>query len=277
MKRTLLLLTLAVGCFQGHAQTADSAGIDTANMVRVYVWKPKPEAAKDTARSGRRRNFMAVGFGMSLATGRFGQTSSRPEGDGFAQSGFAARLEYAGFWNRNAGFGFAVGSFANRLDEQRMSAFFPPILTNQNINPDRVEQSFSNVRPWRSYYLFVGPYLSVPLKSVFFDFKCLGGFLLNRHPGFDYTQRVIPENNSNRFTILPSVSASFGFNAGVNVRLKMSEGTQLLVGLEYIYSQSEPRYELNDRQGNPIDAGRQKVSVFNLSWGLAWNVGKRKA
>ncbi|MCU0352720.1 MAG: hypothetical protein MUD08_03120 [Cytophagales bacterium] len=277
MRKCLILVALACCFGQASAQDNDTT-IDTTDMVRVYVWKPKSEMQADTARSGHRRNFIAFNIGTSLAVGRFGQAGSRSEGDGFAQNGLAAHFEFAGFWNKNAGFGFATGTFANRVDLRRPQSF-SPVAVNVPFgrDPEDVIQTFSNVRPWRSHYLFVGPYVSVPLKTLSVDFKCLGGFLLNRFPGFDYRQSIDgstdPRDNIS-FTASSNSRISFGYNLGVNVRLRVSEGMQLKMGADYIQANPQTSYEVRDRR---TDLGRQNVSVFNLSWGLAWNVGKRKA
>jgi len=277
MKKITLLIVFLGYLSSGLAQTTQPLGSldsDTSESeaVRVYTLKEIRRMAADTSQSGKRRNFITFHMGMSMATGRFGQNENRSRGDGFAQNGLALGFEYAGFWNKNIGFGFTTGTFTNRLDERQLPKFFQPIRINDN-DPTIVEQEFFNVKRWRSYYIFTGPYVSVPLKNLFLDFKCLGGFLLNRHPGFETEQDNIP--NGIRFSVQPRSNVAFGINAGTAVRLKLSEGTQMRVGVDYVHSQVKTSYTVDNRTGPQVDAGRQKVSAFNLSWGLAFSVGKQ--
>ena len=272
-KIALLFAFFACAPFlNAQTPTVDSPDADSSEAVRVYTLKELARIARstaDTINTGERRRFLSFSFGNSTAVGRFRKSENRSLGDGFAQTGFAFQMEYASFWNRNIGFGFSGGTFANKVDERRASAFFPAAQTG---NPN-APRTITDLKPWRTYHLFMGPYLTFPFENLSLDFKFLGGFVLNRHPG------GISTINGDVFSsteTVPLSNTALGYNFGTSLRLKLSRGTQLKVGVDYMHAFPQASYAFGQSTNTRTDTGRQNISVLNFSWGLAIDVGKRK-
>lgn len=193
-----------------------------------------------------KRSYVSLGLGVSRGIGKFGQSESVNQRDGFALTGLNIQLERVVFGSHNAGFGLTAGRFTNALDGDMYVSGFSG---NAKI---------SDAKPWRTLYLMTGPYITIPTRYIDIDFKCVGGFLFVKRPSFTLTY---PDQSHSYYTSSSS-KASFGLNMGSNIRLRMSDKTQFKIGIDYITSTA------NIKDDN--SSFKQKLNVFNVSWGLVF-------
>lgn len=217
----------------------------------------------DTLKTGY--NTLQLSVGISSAVGSFGRNDIT--GTAFAESGFTLSLQYVLSINRNVGFGFSVGSFSNNVNER----LFSPSLPGDPA-PDDLVRTLTEIGRWRGNHIFAGYYVSIPSRHITVDFKLLPGLLRVHHPEFTVNQRL-PAGSQQTFSADAEPHLSFGYNLGTNVRLKLSSQTQFSFSADYIYTRPKTSYSIN---GIGFNNGRQPISVVNLSWGLAWSVGRGK-
>lgn len=212
-------------------------------------------------------SFISFNIGGSFATGSFASPVASGQPSGYATSGIHYQFEYAGFITKNAGFGFEVGRFANAVNLTPFGDDFTAYNNSTKVVSPSVVKVV-DAKPWKNVYLVAGPYLTFPLKGAAIDFKALGGMMNVTSPEFTYTGAP---------SVITSVTASsvsnlsFGYVLGTNLRLNLSEKTQLKFGLEFFQT-----YTPNSFSANGAETTRNTVnlSVLNVSWGLAFRVGK---
>lgn len=224
-----------------------------------------------------RRRFISLSFGASFPLGLFRAQNSYNLGNGFAASGIHYQVEYAGFWMKHVGFGVQVGAFNNALNANAYTRDFSTALNA--VYPITPGLSLKTTDPtsWKSNYIMTGPYFRLPMKDLVIDFKALGGVLICSTPGHSYSVRntftfpVTTVINDN----VPSVSATaFAYELGMNARLKVSPGTQIRFGLEYLQSYVDEGQQARSGPGGNSFAwgGFQSVAVLNLSWGISFRL-----
>ncbi|NOT74142.1 MAG: hypothetical protein HOP08_04375 [Cyclobacteriaceae bacterium] len=226
--------------------------------------------AQDSLKVNRTVNFLAFSGGGSFAMGSYSESVSIREGSGFAGSGYNFQIEYAGFWSQNAGLGTEIGMFSNSVNRYALAS---EIATTTPPSPG-TRIVLTELQPWKSLYVFAGPYVTLPLKNIHIDFKALAGIMGITAPAFNHTVENItaPANPTLIRDYSPIRNFVFGYGLGSNIRLKLDKAAQLKFGIEFMQATSDADYSKS--LGFTGNRGTQNISNLNLSWGLAFNVGK---
>jgi hypothetical protein len=202
--------------------------------------------------------FIAFKAGGGIPLGNYGITDQVASGNALPGFLLGAELAFISRW-RHTGFGISGGYLQNRLDERSITS-----TAGASV-------SFRDASPYRNTYLMAGPYLTLPLKNVFIDFKLLGGLLVTAAPSFDGI--FVRDNQTFSFSAEGQVSNTFGYNPGLNIRIATPVNLQFVAGLDYLYGKPDLSYTLTFVT-NPnipeLEAARQTVSVLNLTWGVAF-------
>jgi hypothetical protein len=223
----------------------------------------EPLSPPDTNRRVR-THFIAFKAGGSIPLGAYGRTHRLDAGN--AVPGMVYGAEMGLISRRLIGFGISGGYFRNRH-----STFEGIQAVPGNMAAD------GNRDTYQSLYLMAGPYLTLPAKRFFVDFKVLGGWLRTWAPSF--RSSLVLDGVRTNLNIFGYPASTFAYNPGVNVRLRTGSQLQFMAGLDYIYGKPQLRYAASTFNIQNPGSLRllaeevnhwQTVSVFNLSWGLAF-------
>lgn len=210
-------------------------------------------------------NYMALSFGAGLPIGDFADNADIYT-HGYAKTGFMA--DYSGAYYPIDYIGIAgAARFTSNLlqqDEARRDLIdLIPGDIPEDVNA-RVD-----LGKWDVISFSVGPQFTYPTSIVDFDVYFLVGLNIVNSPKLEVTVETSPDEFIS--TSATSQSARFGWDAGINLRFKLSEnsGIRVFVG----YQHSSVKGELRTGEGsNGEDNYLPKIDLINSGIGLIYRL-----
>jgi hypothetical protein len=187
-------------------------------------------------------HYMALTFGLGRPLGNFAKTESLAT-DGFAQNGFMA--DYSGAYYFvdffAAGGNVKFNQSALWQDDLRdvLLDILPPEAT------DNITQF--NTGFWSDVSLAIGPLVTLPIGIFSFDAYFYPGLHIVAHPRM-YIEAEI--NGELAYTNLSSQNVRFGFESGINLRVKISSTAGLRFFGSYLQTSSSGEITTTDDSGN---------------------------
>ncbi|HSY77687.1 MAG TPA: hypothetical protein VK890_12555 [Bacteroidia bacterium] len=217
--------------------------------------------------------FLAFQFGLAQPNGMFASTSGTSY-RGYATPGTAFNLA-AGVPVSNTDFGIALmfGSYSNPFDENKYAANVQQTdearFYTANIQDEYVTSS-----------VLVGPFFTLPLNKVSFDFKALIGAALCRLPEVGYSayqyNPTLGTTSTYDWDIAGSNSSALAYGLGVGVRYNFGYWA-VMANADYMYT--NPMYSTNmlytDPAGNQSYSsmsGNIPMSFMNFTLGLGYQI-----
>ncbi|HWY99318.1 MAG TPA: hypothetical protein VNY36_09540 [Bacteroidia bacterium] len=201
--------------------------------------------------------YLAFHFGLAQPMDMFASTSGTTYG-GYAMPGTAFSLS-AGVPVSGSNFGIALmfGSYSNPFNESKYA-----------VNVQQTDQARSYSSDLQDEYVtssvLVGPFITIPVNKVSFDFKALFGAVLCRLPEVGYSayqyNPTLGTTSTYSWDIAPSNSSVLAYGLGAGVRYNFGYWA-IMANADYLYA--NPMYNTNMQYTDP--AGNQTYNGMNGS------------
>ncbi len=218
-------------------------------------------------------SYIGLSIGYTLPSGSFGRADKERE-SGFANNGLKISLDGAFIFGRNIGMGWSFGQTMNAIN---IDSYLEKI---EYRLPNQVAFSADlNATDWRSNYLAIGPYISLPESTLMFEVGIYGGLVYAVSPEVVIFEGLMGENPlagniSKDGTIAPMLMASIGINKhiGKNFRLFFKG--------EIMFARPEFREEYDLVSENftfgSVDNYYQSIGFIGLNVGAAFELGDER-
>jgi len=212
--------------------------------------------------------YIGVRTGLAFSTDDFSSTGL--ENSGFTKSGYQFGLDGAFIFARNMGLGWSFGHARNGVKKESYTQAIRQILPNSI--KDEILTGDLEAKDWRSTWLVVGPYISLPEQKFMFDFGCYVGLANTVIPEMRYTGTIARQALTYGLERDGSIGFAFMIEAGGNVYFKENMRLYLHAGLYNSYPKFRYKEEvqMDTYSLNTLADRGQVVSLINLGVGVAY-------
>ncbi len=199
--------------------------------------------------------YLAFHFGLAQPNGMFASTSGTAY-RGYAMPGTAFNLS-AGVPVSGSDFGIALmlGSYSNPFNENKYAANVQQTDEARSYSADIQDDYVTSS-------VLVGPFFTIPLNKVSFDFKALIGVALCRLPEVGYSayqyNPTVGTTSTYSWDIAPSNSSALAYGLGAGVRYNFGYWA-VMANADYLYT--NPMYSTNMQYTDPV--GNQSYTNMN--------------
>lgn len=224
--------------------------------------------------SDQKRHFIALNVGASIPLGVYNNTSMDEDNAGYATAGGDFNFEGAYYFKPYLGIGGTLGIFSNKINKEEFEHDL-----NDDLESSGLQGSYyGTVGSWRTLYVMVGPYLSVPLNKFTFDLKLMAGPTNTASPEIDIT--VNPDNTPDqiRFFRESDQGTSFAYNIGVAARYHFNKRWAIRAHADFI--SANPHFDQKTHvyyqgvKNSGTNSYDQPISVLNTGVGIVLQLGK---
>lgn len=212
--------------------------------------------------------YIGVRTGFAFSTDDFSSTGL--ENSGFTKSGYQFGLDGAFIFARNMGLGWNFGHARNGVKKESYAQAIRQILPS-GIK-DELLIGDLEAKDWRSTWLVVGPYISLPEQKFMFDFGCYFGLANTVIPDMSYTGTIAGQAMNYALERDGSIGFAFMIEAGGNVYFNQNMRLYFHAGLYNSYPTFRYKEEVHlaTYSLSTLAERRQVVSLINLGIGIAY-------
>lgn len=224
-----------------------------------------------------KRSFVTFSLMAPTPVGSYRSTDPYNDRALFAKGGMGFGIEGAYMFHPYMGVGAMVAGISNKLNEEAFSG-----AMEQVINDKQGEEVHSTTKtsPHWVQTAMLGLYGSYPMKRLSLDVKALGGFLSYQFPNIQISssngdKELVQKMNANNAT-------SFGFNAGLGARIRLTEHLAFRAMVEYLQGSADltifQSAVYNEGATGVTGQGKYSftISMVNFGVGLAYQINNEK-
>jgi hypothetical protein len=203
-----------------------------------------------------KHSFISLQSGPSFPVGKF--RLQELSGGSFAEAGLNVTLEGAWFFKSRLGIGANAGLCLHPVNVGALG--YEKVLADPFMNDVYIRSD-----PYRSYFVFAGPYFRFPLvDKLFFTAKALGGMIYSETP-YQLYKAEYEMIGEKWFEITSSGDYEAGFLAGAGLRYDLNGCLGLALNSEFTWNKMDFDFMLPD---GSIRTDEKVVSFINLSFGV---------
>ncbi len=214
-------------------------------------------------------HYIGISGGCSVPFGSFSKSEYKNNNSGYAGTGYQIGLDGAYYFNKRIGIGglFSYNNFS--VADASIKNLGEGYVEDFGVDDATVTIKNSNV----VMNYFVGPYFSIPLNKITFDFRALAGLSTLTTPEI----KVVLEDGD-PFYQRSATGAALGFALGAGARLHLYKSLGMALRVDYNYSDQRVYVNNENRLNNAgryIDNYHAAVPFLNASVGLIYQFGDK--
>jgi len=259
------ILSLFLLCFPVQAQEQTTVEDEKTNPL---LFIPQIVDISETYIGGH--------FGVATPMDNFAKTNPNFE-SGFAKTGYKLGLDGSFIFFRNMGLGWTFGYAVNPLDEQAYLRAIHHRLP-QSIGLEEVTGTVS-AGNWRSTWLTIGPYISLPEEQFMFDFGLYGGLAYTDLPEINFDGETKGQMLRSKVRSDGAIAAALLIQASGNWFIK--DNIRAFVKGEMMFARPELQRNIETEMEtfylSSIADEKQSVGLLSVMIGVAYEFENKKS
>lgn len=225
--------------------------------------------------------YIGAHFGISMPSKEFSQTNPSAQ-SGFAKTGYKMGLDGSFIFFRNMGLGWTFGYSVNPFDEaaylKAIHYRLPKAVQIEEINGTVTAGN------WRSTWLTIGPYLSLPEEKFMFDFGMYVGLAYANMPKITFAgqfngQGIVNQEIVNVVENDGSITGALMIQGSGNWFIK--DNIRIFIKGEMLFARPELRKTITTDMETfylrSIADEDQSINMLNLAVGVAYEFENKQS